>query len=427
MRKLLPAALLVALAALWGFRSPQIPLAEQAPSTNSGQEPALPVEVAVLESAAGYTRRRHYSGLLRAARKLEVGFEVAGRVLAVHVDEGVSVTNGEPIATLDGARLQAARAEQVAALAAAQASLDEAVAGPRPEAILRARAQTQALAAELELATKRLARRRGLLERQATSAEEVDAASSTRAALRAKLDGAHAQWSELEQGTRKERIAAARADVARIAAGIASLDLDLEDLVLRAPFAGSISIRHVDEGAIVRVGQAGVTLVEVAALEAWIGVPPEDVADFTRQSPTVSVRSLARAVGPWRALPELDVAARTVQVVLPLLPSSNTDLRPGELAEIVLERYVPEEGYWIPTLALSQGVRGLWSCFVLPAHEGEAGTRVLRASLEVLHVAGNRSFVRGTLAAGDRVVLSGPQRIVSGQLVRAASAETQER
>ncbi|MFT7676931.1 MAG: RND family efflux transporter MFP subunit, partial [Planctomycetota bacterium] len=241
------------------------------------------------------------------------------------------------------------------------------------------------------------------------------------------LDAAQAELAELERGTRPERIAAARADVARIAAGIAALDLDLEDLVLRAPFAGSVAMRHVHEGAIVPVGQAAITLVETSALEAWIGVPPEEVSDLQAIQPVLRVRRQIRPIGALRALPELDLAARTVQVVLPLISGLDMDLRAGELAEIVIERQVLESGYWIPTLALSQGVRGLWSCFVVPAGDAEQETRVMRASVEVLHVDGDRSYVRGTLTTGDRVVLSGPQRIVSGQLIRTTVPATQER
>lgn len=386
-------------------------------------ERAIEVEVRTIERGSGYGLVRHYTGELRAARRQTLGFEVAGLVQAVLIRAGERVEAGEPLAVLDGLRLQVARAELAARLDGARASLDEAVAGPRREVVDAAKARVVALESDLSLAQKRLVRRKELLATNAASTEDVDAAAATVDTLAATLAGSRAQLAELEAGTRTEQLAAARANVEGLEASLRRIDIDLEDLTLRAPFAGTISARHIDEGAIVSVGTAAVDLVETGALEAWIGVPPEELAGLESEGPTVLVRGTERTWDGLRSLPELDLMSRTVTVVLQLGDGDSAALRPGELARLQVRRQVAEPGFWVPTLALSQGARGLWSLFLLPQDAGTGPAPVQRADVEVLHVEGERSYVRGTLKDGDRIVLTGPHRIAPGQLVTPRGGE----
>lgn len=383
-----------------------------APSARS-----LEVETQPARRSEGYDLERAYTGELRAARRQTLGFEIPGRVNEVLVQEGQAVDTGDPLALLDGVRLEVARAELAAQLSAAQASLDEAVAGPRSEVVDAARARVAALESDLSLADKRLVRRRELLTAEAASTEDVDAAAATVDTLKATLAGARAQLAELESGTRVERLAAARATVDGLEASLRRIDVDLEDLTLRAPFPGTIAARHIEEGAIVSAGMEAFELIETGSLEAWIGVPPEQLEQLKSLRPAVMVRQAEHDWLGLRTLPELDLSSRTVTVIFELAPGEHAGLRPGELARLRTRRRVDEPGYWVPTLALSQGVRGLWSLFVIPAAAGDGPSPVQRASVEVLHVEGGQSYVRGTLQTGDRIVLSGTQRIAAGQLV----------
>ncbi|MEO0531837.1 MAG: hypothetical protein AAF266_14875 [Planctomycetota bacterium] len=71
------------------------------------------------------------------------------------------------------------------------------------------------------------------------------------------------------------------------------------------------------------------------------------------------------------------------------------------------------EGFWVPTAALTPDRRGLWS--VLVANEKNiAEARVV----EVIENDGDRSFVRGTLEANERMIVGGAHRVVVGQAVR---------
>ena len=93
-------------------------------------------------------------------REVQLAFRVAGRIKAMAVDEGDSVRVGEPLAALDDGPLAAAVRGAQANVAALQAALDKAIAGPRPAEIDQAKAQCAQLEANLKLAELTLGRTR---------------------------------------------------------------------------------------------------------------------------------------------------------------------------------------------------------------------------------------------------------------------------
>ena len=118
-------------------------------------------------------------------------------------------------------------------------------------------------------------------------------------------------------------------------------------------------------------------------------------------------------------LPTVESDTRTVRVVFRL--DEVASVRAGSLARLTLETDVSGEGFWLPLTALAESRRGLWSAYVVV--DGEAGPRVDRRQVEVVHAGSDRVFVRGALRSGERVVVSGIHRLVPGQRVRIAAPE----
>ena len=56
------------------------------------------------------------------------------------------------------------------------------------------------------------------------------------------------------------------------------------------------------------------------------------------------------------------------------------------------------------------------------ASEGETDV-IERQDVEVLYTEGDRVLVRGTITAGEEVVNSGTNRLVSGQIVKSVNSE----
>ncbi len=376
----------------------------------------LPVETQVLERINEYPVERTYTGEIVARRSSDLGFEQAGTLVDVLVDEGDSVLAGAPLARLDIRSLQAQRQQLEAQRRQAQARFQELQQGPRQEDI----SAVEDLQAQLDLARLQQERRENLYAQGAISLEERDEAAFSADALDSRLSQAQSQLDELKAGTRVEQVSAQDAQVDQIEASLRNLDVSLSKSVIYAPFNGQVSLRFVDEGVVVSPGQSIMRLVEGTALEARIGVPSQmdcGITNGSRQIVDVNGQSFEGRV--TALLPELDDASQTVTVVVTLSPDGQPTL--GETARVILQDQQRETGYWVPTSALAAGERGLWSAYVLNPPEDSATDNVFevaRRDVEVLYTEADRVFVRGLLQPGEQVITSGTHRLVPGQLVQ---------
>jgi HlyD family secretion protein len=103
--------------------------------------------VTACQTNSGSGASNRFSGVLEGT-KANVVAEVGGRITEIAVEEGDTVTQGQPIVTLDDAALQAQVKQAQAALSATEANLAEVKAGTRREAIEAAEAALQQAQAE---------------------------------------------------------------------------------------------------------------------------------------------------------------------------------------------------------------------------------------------------------------------------------------
>ncbi len=342
----------------------------------------LPVAVVTARPVSRYLTSRDYTGEVVAGRSSSLGFELPGTLAQVLVEEGDRVEAGQPLAHLDRRRLRAQRQQSLAQRDVARAAVED-------------------VRQQLTLAELQRDRRRRLHAQGAIAREDLDQQIHGSAALRSRLIQAQAQVEEADARLRQ-------------------IDVDLARSVLVAPFKGTVGRRLLDEGVVVSGGQALITLVEAAPLEARVGIPPDSARGLRpgqRHPVRVGDRRLLATVSAL--LPELDASSRTVTVVL-RLPAD--DLPVGATARLSLRRTETGAGFWLPTTALVAAERGLWSVYVLepPGTSPERGRRVVRHLVEPLYSEGERSLVRGTLRPGDRVIAAGTHRVVPGVRVREA-------
>lgn len=395
------------------------PQAEAANSETTAEAAVLSVETIQAEAVSQYEVTRTYTGEIAALRSSDLGFERSGQLVNVLVQEGDRVAAGTPLARLDTSNLQTQRQQLEAEKARALARLAELEAGPRPEDIAAAAASVRELEQELALQATQRSRREFLYEEGAIAREELDEFTYGQEALKARLDQARSRLAELRNGTRSEQILAQQATVRQLDAAIADLDVTIRKSTLRSPFAGVVSARQVDEGTVVGAGQPVVRLVENAAPEARIGIPT-NTASRLQVGDTRTVR-LGQARYPatvTSVLPEVDPDTRTQVVVFQLDASTIPQLNPGQTVRVDLTKTIATEGIWLPSEALTQGIRGLWNAYVLlPSEDNPEQYEVQPQSVEILHQNGDRVLVRGTLQAGDRIVANGTHRLVPGQTV----------
>lgn len=324
-----------------------------------------------------FVRSHSFIGRVEPARQAQVGFELAGKLDRIVVDEGEKVGAGDVLATLDTARLDARRLELQAAVDVARAQLD-------------------------------LAR-------------------STRERIRDLSDKGHASSQRLDEAD--ERHIAARASLALATARVDSLSTEIEKSVLHAPFDARVIRRHGDEGRVITAGVPLLVLQEERDPQARIGIPSRAASRVDLAGRYIlTIGDHEYWARPRTVLPVTDTRTRTVDVLLDI-EAAPGELRSGELAELVLPETVDAAGAWVPLDALTAGRRGTWVLYSINNTSRRAGgERAIPASNDVFQVDalavellaqdGERAYVRGALRTGDTVIVSGLNRVVPGQRVR---------
>lgn len=193
-------------------------------------------------------------------REVDMGFRVGGRIAGIGVDEGVQVTRGQLLATLDTATLDSRIAEADARVAQAQASYDKARNGARAQDIGQARARVVAAQAVYDNAQRDFARRQPLVAPGAISRDIWEQTRADRDRAAAQLAEAKQGLSLLQAGSRPEEIAGAAAELRSAQAARASVATDRSDARLVAASAGTIVTRAREPGAIVQPGETVLTL-----------------------------------------------------------------------------------------------------------------------------------------------------------------------
>jgi RND family efflux transporter MFP subunit len=198
-----------------------------------------PIELAAVDVATvapqSLSRSLPLSGSMSPIVQATVKSKVGGEVELMPLREGQDVREGEVIARIDTRNLQAQYDRQLAAVDRARADLD--------------------------LATLNRDKNRALLEQRYISQNTYEATESAYAGSIASL-----------------KLAEADARLAKIS---------LDDAVVRAPFTGTISKRHVQPGEKVSMDSTMVTLVDLRQMVLEAAVPAADI-------PVVQIGQAAR-------------------------------------------------------------------------------------------------------------------------------------
>ncbi len=199
-----------------------------------------------------------------------VASRIGGRVENIFAQEGDALTGGQIIAQLNAAELGARRDQ-------ATASLAEAEAGPRKEDIAVAKADWEAQTTQLELARANWKRTDELFAKKVISETERDRMLATATALEKSVAAAKARYDLLLAGTRPERLAQIRAQ-------LAELDAHLAEMNIVAPTNCVLEVLSVKPGDVLAPNQPIATLlltnhiwVRVFVPEPWLGhIKPGD-------------------------------------------------------------------------------------------------------------------------------------------------------
>lgn len=349
--KAVVAALLVAIVGVVAWVALRDPAAKPATAADATPIELASVDVASVEPRV-LSRALSLSGSIAPIVQATVKSKVAGEVELVTLREGQDVREGDVIARVDTRNLQAQYDRELAAVDKARA--------------------------DLQLATLNRDKNRVLLEQRYISQNTYEATESAFAASVASV-----------------RLAEAQARLAKI---------DLEDAVIRAPFAGTIARRHVQPGEKASPDSEIVTLVDLRNMVLEAAVPSADI-------PGVSIGQKVRfTVGGFgarqfegevqRINPMTADGSRAITIYI-TVPNPDRALKGGMFAkgELTLDSTQP-------VLAVAQrAVReDAGAAYVHILRDG----KIIRRPITLgSRVAGNAFVeVREGLAAGDQVILT---------------------
>jgi len=202
------------------------------------------------------------SGNIEAHESL-VGFKVAGRIDELPVEEGQQVEQGALLARLEDADYRQKVRIDAAAIGVRQSDLALTLAGTREQEV---KASQQAVNdAQADLAQKELDNDRAqqLFARDEISAQDRDLAATALKRSTATYKAAQQRYNEAVEGSRKEDIAIARANLAEANADLGLSQIDEGYTTLRAPANGVITVREAELGEVVDPGSPVVTLADL--------------------------------------------------------------------------------------------------------------------------------------------------------------------
>ena len=274
------------------------------------------------------------NGVVQAVQNINLSPKEAGRIAKLYVDEGDRVEPGQLVAHMEDEQFKAQVNQYKAALAKAQADLALKRAGTRSEEISEGKARVATaeanvaeIQAKLDRAAEELKRNQFLAKEGAISQNALGEFLSQERSVRANLEAAVARLKEqkeglekLRNGTRKEEIAQAEANVAQATAQLQYYETQLKNTSIRAPFAGTITRRFAQEGDFVTPttsasssdGATSASIVELSkGLEVEAKVPEASIAQI-KQGQSVEIRADAYSDDIFKGRVRL-IAPRAVQ------------------------------------------------------------------------------------------------------------------
>ncbi len=202
------------------------------------------------------------SGNIEAHESL-VSFKVQGRVVDLPVEEGQQVEQGELLARLEDADFKQKVRIDEASVRVRQSDLALTLAGTR-EQELKASQQTM-IDAEADLEEKKLDNDRAqqLFAKDEVSAQDRDLAATAQKRTEATFKTTQQRYNEAVEGSRKEDVAIAQANLNEASANLGLSRVNLDYTTLHAPSTGVITVRQAELGEVVAPGTPVVTLADL--------------------------------------------------------------------------------------------------------------------------------------------------------------------
>jgi len=302
------------------------------------------------------------SGQLTPAREATVRAQMGGSLVALTVDRGQAVQGGAEVARISSRDLESSRSSAQAALRSTETAL----------AVARSEAErTKALVTGGALASR-----------------------------------------DLEQA--ENGVSAAEAQVAAARARLSSVEQQLDDTSVKAPFTGVVSARPASIGDVVAPGAELLTIIDPSSMRLEALVPSDQVSDLRRGA---KVRFTIRGIpGDFtgtidRINPTADPVTRQVSCFV-TLPNTGGRLIAGLFAEGRVES-VTREGVVVPLSAIDETGMG-----PMVTRVRDEKAELVPVTLGARQAQTEEVEITAGLEAGDVVIVGSARNVAAGTPIR---------
>lgn len=290
-------------------------------------------------------RERRWDGVVEAVHQATLSAQTAGRVLELPFDVNDYVEAGQVVVRFTDVEQVSAQRRASAAANAAQADFTEA------EAAFR--------------------RTEELVARQLLARAALDQARARRDAARAALEAARAGVSEAGE--------------------------QVDYTVIRAPYSGILTERHVEVGESVRPGQPLVSGLSLQQLRVHVEVPQSEVAAIREHGQATVILPGGGRIEASEVVvfPYADPATHSFRVRVEL-PEAETGLQPGMTTKVAFKTGEARQ-LWVPRSALVTRSE-ITAVYVVAPDQ-----RVTLRQVRLGHRRGDEVEVLAGLTAGERI------------------------
>jgi RND family efflux transporter MFP subunit len=357
---------------------------------------ALPRVEVIEVGASSKVSELQLPGNIEAVTEAPILARADGYIRRRLVDIGDHVTAGQPLAEIEAPELDQQVLQAKANVQQAQAALDQAV------------ANEQQGKSNLELARVTAQRWGSLVAAGVVSKQDND---QYQAQYQSQIAGVNA----LEKA-----ILAQRANIAAAEANLARLNEMQGYRIVKAPFAGVITLRNVDVGALVTTGSTMLyRIAQTGTLRTYVNVPQANSSSIhAGQKALVSVTNLPGRTFTGtvaRTANSLDPSSRTLLVEVQV-PNPDGALMPGMYAQVDFSNSRANAPLLVPAEALMVRAEGTQIAVVGP------DSTVHLQKIVIGRDYGDRLEVLQGLQIGDRIIANPDDNAREGVKVDAVEA-----
>jgi len=355
-------------------------------------------------------------GTIQAIQETAIYARADGYLKRRLVDIGDRVVAGQVLAEIDTPELDQQLYQAKATLAQAQAAGAQALAN-----LEQGRSALVHNQAQLGYNGTNLSRWRTLKERELVAQQDVDDRQVLVTTAQADVKAAQANVVALEAS-----VAAADANVVSNRANVQRL-LEMQSFQkIRAPFAGIITVRNVDNGALISSGSATSNtplfrMAQIDSLRIYVSVPQTFVTDVKPGlTAELAVREFPQRVFPGRVVSTagaLDPASRTLLTEV-RIQNEEEVLRPGMYTDVRFQLTRAAPPLVIPSSALI--IRSGPPRVAIVGADGKVRFPVVQLGRDF----GTTVEVVGGLSERDRLLVTPPDTLQEGAVVRIPASPT---